>query len=72
MEATSSLVREVFAPLPRLTPPLVMLPGDMTIRFAPRLSICFNTTAWAPAPMATEAITAPTPMMMPSMVRATC
>ena len=66
---TSSRESVVRAPLPRLTPPVVTLPGLMTMRLAPRLSICFRTTAWAPAPIATEAITAPTPMMIPSMVR---
>ena len=69
MEVTSSSVSVVRDPLPRRTPPLVMLPGVMMMRFAPRLSICFSTAACAPEPMAMEAITAPTPMMMPSMVR---
>jgi len=40
------------------------------IRFDPRLWICSATRAWAPAPMPTIAMTAATPMMMPSIVRA--
>src|SRR5262245_12190361 len=36
----------------------------------PRLWICSATRAWAPAPTATMVMTAPTPMTMPSMVRA--
>ena len=40
------------------------------IRFEPRLWICSATRACAPAPTPTIAITAPTPMMMPSIVSA--
>ena len=66
MSESLSVVRE---PLPRLTPPLVMAPGVMMTRLAPRLSICLSTAACAPEPMAMDAMTAPTPMMIPSMVR---
>src|SRR5438445_788912 len=48
----------------------VMLPDITMMRFEPRLWICSATRAWAPAPTLTMAITAPTPMMMPSMVSA--
>ena len=34
----------------------------------PRVSICLSTAAWAPEPIAMDAMTAPTPMMMPSIV----
>ena len=66
---TSGSVNVVRLPVPRLTPPLEIAPGMTTIRFAPRLSICASTAACAPAPMAIDVITAPTPMMMPSIVR---
>src|SRR2546429_6489643 len=39
-------------------------------RFDPRLWICSATRAWAPAPTPTIAMTAATPMMMPSIVSA--
>src|SRR5439155_113398 len=45
------------------------LPGSTMIRFEPRLWICSVTRAWAPEPTATMAITAATPMTIPSIVR---
>ena len=57
-------------PWPSRMPLDVTLPERTTIRFEPRLWICSATRAWAPEPTATMAITAPTPMMMPSIVRA--
>ena len=42
---------------------------NLRITFCPRLAICASTCAFAPLPMPTIAITAPTPMMMPSAVR---
>ena len=38
------------------------------MRLEPSARICSATRAWAPAPTDTMAMTAPTPMMMPSMV----
>jgi len=38
------------------------------IRFVPSDAICDSILAWAPLPMDTNAITAPTPMMIPNMV----
>src|SRR5947199_272886 len=57
-------------PVPRRMPPEVALPESTMMRFEPRLWICSATRAWAPAPTPTIAMTAATPMMMPSIVRA--
>src|SRR5437899_7207758 len=46
----------------------VVLPEKIKITFSPRLAICASTCAVAPLPMPTMAITAPTPMMIPSAV----
>ena len=43
-------------------------PGMTTSMFVPMLAICAWTDALAPWPRLTIATTAPTPMMMPSMV----
>ncbi len=42
----------------------------MLMRLSPRLATCACTMLEAPSPMPTIAITAPTPMMMPSTVSA--
>ena len=55
-------------PEPSRTPPEVKLPERMMMRLEPRLLIWSSTRACAPAPTATIVITAPTPMMMPSIV----
>src|SRR5918997_2264128 len=41
----------------------------MTMAFAPKLAILALIEAWAPCPMATMAMTAPTPMITPSIVK---
>jgi hypothetical protein len=55
--------------VPDITPWEPLCPGRTTSRFVPmaemRVMICFS----APATMASIEITAPTPMMMPSIVR---
>src|SRR5690349_10535077 len=51
-----------------LTPVVFAAPGVMTIMLVPRLLICASILPLAPCPMATMTMTAPTPMMMPSMV----
>ena len=51
-------------------PELVMLPESTTIRLLPMEAICSLMRSCAPEPTATMAITAATPMMMPSMVSA--
>ena len=56
-------------PAPILTPPDVVAPGRTMSRLLPMLDICSAIFRLAPVPTATMAITAPTPMMMPSMVR---
>ncbi len=64
------MVRRALAPAPSRTPPVVTLPGSTIMMFEPRLLIWSSTSARAPAPIATIAITAATPMKMPSMVSA--
>jgi hypothetical protein len=55
---------------PIRTPPLVALP-DRTIRtLDPKEAICPCMRAMAPEPIAIVAITAPTPIIIPSMVKA--
>ncbi len=58
------------SPVPLRTPPTFCAPALTKSRLVPMLSICACTEADAPWPMLTIAITAETPMMMPSMVRA--
>ena len=57
-------------PAPSRAPPEVREPGITSRRFEPGARICSATWVWAPAPMATMAMTAATPMTMPSMVSA--
>jgi hypothetical protein len=47
----------------------VVNPGRTIKTLVPRLAICDRMVALAPSPIATIAMTAPTPMMIPSMVR---
>jgi hypothetical protein len=70
MALASSCVSVATAPEPSRTPLLLMLPGSTMIRLLPILWICAWIRAVAPAPTPTMAITAATPMMMPSMVSA--
>jgi hypothetical protein len=44
-------------------------PGVTMIRLLPRLAMEFDTFSLTPIPIETMAITAPTPIIMPSMVR---
>src|SRR5690242_14457501 len=72
MASRSSTVN-VFVPLspvPLRTPPTFCAPALTNSRFVPMLSICACTDADAPWPILTIAITADTPMMMPSIVNA--
>src|SRR5919106_2156985 len=66
---TSAGRRVARPPQPRRTPLCVVEPGRMTNELAPRLAIFALIDACAPCPMATMAMTAPTPMITPSMVR---
>ncbi len=69
MAVRSSQVSVGCEPNPPWAPPEVVEP-DMTMsRFEPMAANDFSTMAFAPSPIATMAITAPTPMMMPSAVR---
>ena len=66
----SSTVSVPAPPKPVKTPPRLMLPEKTWMTFWPRAAMRAWTWALAPLPMPTMAMTAPTPMMMPSMVRA--
>src|SRR5690242_17833645 len=65
----SSTVRLGALPQPPHMPPPVKLPEKTVTTFCPRLATCASTWDFAPLPMLTIAMTAPTPMMMPSAVR---
>jgi hypothetical protein len=70
--ASRSATVSVFVPLspvPLRTPPTFCAPALTNSRLVPMPSICAWTEACAPCPMLTIAITAETPMMIPSMVR---
>ena len=66
----SSSVRVTPTPLPRRMPLVVILPGSTMIRLLPMLWICSLIRAVAPEPTATMAMTAATPMIIPSIVKA--
>ena len=68
MATASSWVMLGRVPKPSRTPVVATLPGRMRMRLDPSARICSATRAWAPAPTETMAMTAPTPMMMPSIV----
>src|SRR3990172_8438040 len=67
--AASSRVSAFAVAPPWLTPESRIAPGVTTIMFVPRLATCSAILRFAPWPMATMTITAPTPMMTPSIVR---
>src|SRR5215813_3494017 len=58
------------SPVPLRTPPTFWAPALRKSRLVPMLSICACTEAEAPWPMLTIAITAATPMIIPSIVNA--
>ncbi len=65
----SSTVSVDTDPKPWRTPPTFALPGVTVRKLLPSPCICFCTPAVAPWPTETIAITAPTPMSIPSIVR---
>ena len=65
----SSAVSELDIPWPWRTPPWVKLPALMLMVLVPADFTCSSIVAWAPRPRATIVMTAPTPMIIPSMVR---
>src|SRR5882672_5358337 len=68
--ASASLALSVVAlPAPVRAPPLELLPDMMVRRLVPNPDNWLHTDALAPSPRATMAMTAATPMMMPSVVR---
>src|ERR1700687_1473062 len=70
MDLASSVVSVTALPLPKRIPEAVMLPGSTMMTLLPMLAICCWIRSVAPEPTETIAITAPTPIMMPSIVRA--
>ena len=56
--------------LPKLTPPVDAAPGITSRLFAPMLAMVFCTARLLPWPISVMAITAATPMTMPSVVNA--
>src|SRR5713101_3923965 len=68
MAFMSSMVSVFTAQEPRRAPPGRLLPAEMKTAFVPMLWMPCWTRYSAPCPMLTVAITAPTPMMIPSMV----
>src|SRR5712691_958778 len=68
--ASASLALSVVAlPAPERAPPLELLPDMIVRRLVPSPDNWLLTDALAPSPSATMAMTAATPMMMPSVVR---
>jgi hypothetical protein len=68
-EVASSAVSVVAMPAPWRTPADWKLPELMLIRLVPADLTCSSIVACAPRPSATIVMTAPTPMIIPSMVR---
>src|SRR5580692_10404909 len=64
----SSIVSVGALPQPPRMPPLVKLPEKTVTTLSPRLATWSSTCLVAPLVRLTEPMTAPTPMMMPSMV----
>ena len=69
MASQSSGVSVVTLPTPKLMPLLVAVPGMTSTTLAPMLEIAFWTAAEEPAPISIMAITAATPITMPSVVK---
>ena len=70
MASASAAVNRLDDPIPSRTPPAVQLPALTMTRLVPADCTCRSTTALAPAPSATIAITAVTPMTRLSIVSA--
>ena len=65
----SPSVRDLVPRAPVRRPLTLRPPASIQIMLSPMLRICSWTWLDAPSPTATLQMTAPTPMMMPSMVR---
>ncbi len=68
MNSASSAVNVGREPAACRMPPMLAAPGKTTSTFVPSAWICCSILCWAPCPIATIAITAPTPMITPSIV----
>src|SRR6266516_4316946 len=66
--SASSIFNVPAPPQPVRIPLEVVLPEKTKITFCPRLAICASTCAFAPLPIPTMAMTAPTPMLIPRAV----
>jgi hypothetical protein len=64
----SSTVSVVAIPPPWRTPPCEKLPAITVIMLVPAALTCASMVLWAPLPSATIVMTAPTPMIIPSIV----
>ncbi len=69
MASASSTVSVPAPKEPLRAPPWLMLPEKIRRTFSPKAAIWASTCDLAPLPMLTIAITAATPMIMPSAVR---
>ena len=68
MAFASSYLSVFLEPAAPRTPPFCEAPGEMMSMFEPRLAMELVTFERTPMPTETSAMTAATPMMMPSMV----
>ena len=68
MASASCGVSVITLPLPNVTPPLEAVPGCTSSMLAPMLAMVCLTAVEEPCPISTMAMTAATPMMMPSVV----
>src|SRR5437773_9444281 len=69
MVSASLALSVVALPAPERAPPWELLPDMIVSKLVPRPDNWLLTDALAPSPRATMAMTAATPMMMPSVVR---
>ena len=65
----SSGVMVMTVPEPKLMPPLAAVPGSTSSTLAPMVAMLLRMAAAEPAPMAIMAITEPTPITIPRVVR---
>ena len=68
MASASCGVSVMTLPLPKVTPPLDAVPGMTSKLLAPMLAMVFCTAMAEPWPISVMAMTADTPMTMPSVV----
>src|SRR3972149_8148201 len=69
MARARAALRVLIEPQPLRAPPWVRAPGKIMMRLLPKAEMLASTAALAPWPMLTMAMTAATPIIIPSMVR---